>query len=563
MESRKTPNFFQKFWKEKKSFNEDNDPLEICMERCSSNQARIQEFERAKSAALLQQAERLCASQKAHTSAVLKRLGLQRDTPLSRQPSAPPRGHPEFSLKQGRIRSDSHGWPLNMDNCSATSRNNQTWDQDTIFDETLHDADELYATDRGPSPDASLNSVDSLSFVDTHTPDELRAISLLRSPILSPITPTPPQTKARRKSYIPVQTSGAGTMADGCTAKSAKTKIEEFMERLGQCHPSPQPPAAPKRTAMAPHPPTKPAPPCRSRLKPLANPEMTTMVSNPPTSAASTHKIQSRQPPAAPIKVAMVPRPPKRPAPTNRRGPKRETQLKKEDLKPLRNPSESLSLCFKQIDSEDWEKKVDGLKTVRALARHHPEILQTKLHELCIIISEEVKNLRSNVACAAIDTIAELHVDLGKTMDPEAERTGSALLLKLAQTTSIFIHQQTNHALDVLVEGCSPGRVISALLNTGLSHPSAAVRGSTAEHLHQLADIMGEDRILTAGRIFTERFIIAVSKMALDAAPEARQHGQKMLEGLAHQKDFIALWDKFVPKKDQRPLAKILKKMRE
>ncbi|XP_026203479.1 uncharacterized protein LOC113153835 [Anabas testudineus] len=444
--------------------------MEICMERCSSNQARIQELERAKSAALLQQAERLCASQKAHTSAVLKRLGLQQDTPLSRQPSAPPRGHPESSLKQGRIRSDSHGWPLNMDNCSATSRNNQTWDQDTISVETLHHADELYAADRGPSPDASLNSGDSLSFVDTHTPDELRAIPLLRSPILSPITPTPPQTKARRRSYLPVQTSGAGTMADGCTGKLAKAKIEEFMERLGQCHPAPHPPAAPKKPAMAPHPPTNPAPACRSRLPPAA-PKKTTMVANLPTSAASTLKIQSCQPPAAPKKVAMVPRPSKRPAPTNRRAPKHETQLKKEDLKPLRNPSESLSLCFKKIDSEDWEKKVDGLKTVRALARHHPEILQTKLHELCIVISEEVKNLRSNVACAAIDTIAELHVDLGKTMDPEAERTGSALLLKLAQTTSIFIHQQTNHALDVLVNGCSPGRVIKCSTQHRIESP--------------------------------------------------------------------------------------------
>ncbi len=77
-------------------------------------------------------------------------------------------------------------------------------------------------------------------------------------------------------------------------------------------------------------------------------------------------------------------------------------------------------------------------------------------------------NLRSVVACAATDTIAELHVHLGKTMDPEAERTGRALLLKLAQTTNVFIHQQVNLALDALVGGCSPGRLLSALLNTGL-----------------------------------------------------------------------------------------------
>lgn len=34
------------------------------------------------------------------------------------------------------------------------------------------------------------------------------------------------------------------------------------------------------------------------------------------------------------------------------------------------------------------------------------------------------------------------------------------LLLKLAQTSSIFIHQQVNLALDASVEGCSTGGVM-------------------------------------------------------------------------------------------------------
>ena len=69
-----------------------------------------------------------------------------------------------------------------------------------------------------------------------------------------------------------------------------------------------------------------------------------------------------------------------------------------------------------------------------------------------------------------METIAALHVHLGKAMDPEAETTGRALLLKLAQTTSSFIHEQVDLALDALVENCSPGRVVSVLLNTGLRY---------------------------------------------------------------------------------------------
>jgi len=78
-----------------------------------------------------------------------------------------------------------------------------------------------------------------------------------------------------------------------------------------------------------------------------------------------------------------------------------------------------------------------------------------------------VNSLRSVVACAAMDALADLHSYLGKMMDPEVERTGGALLQKLAQTTNAFILQQVHLALDVLVKGSSPGRVMNVLLNIG------------------------------------------------------------------------------------------------
>lgn len=42
------------------------------------------------------------------------------------------------------------------------------------------------------------------------------------------------------------------------------------------------------------------------------------------------------------------------------------------------------------MSSKHREKKMEGLKTVRALARYHPELLQPKLHEICLILEEEV-----------------------------------------------------------------------------------------------------------------------------------------------------------------------------
>lgn len=54
------------------------------------------------------------------------------------------------------------------------------------------------------------------------------------------------------------------------------------------------------------------------------------------------------------------------------------------------------------------------------------------------------------------------------------------------------------------------------------SHSCNAVRASIAQHLHQLADSMEEDQIFSAPKTFRERFISAVCKASLDAAPEVR-----------------------------------------
>ncbi|XP_028422434.1 TOG array regulator of axonemal microtubules protein 1-like [Perca flavescens] len=511
------------------NFKEDSDTLKsLEKESGSSSQSRILDIERAEKAelaALVQHAERLYASQKASSDAVLERMGLsiQQDTLPSPQPPAFPTMSPKCSLPWRRLK------PIvEEDKRSLKSTASQTLlEEDPYFDKKLHlscqimtlasKIAKLRAANRSPSPDSTPSSV------DTHTPTELRAISHIRS-----FTPTLPPTAIRRQSRIPVlKRGGAGKKAaNRCKIQSAKNTFEEHGE--------------PFEMFQLDH---RPSP---------------VMVSEQPAAPSRTLAVAPK-----------VPAPPSKAAPPNRKGPCRGTKLHpkavaaQEDLQPFAKPAESLSLSFTQLTSDDWEKKLDGLKSVRALARHHPALLKTKLHEICLVVAEEVNNLRSGVACAAMATVAKLHVHLGRAMDPEANWTGRILLLKLAQTTNAFVQEQANLALDALVEGCSPGRILDVLLDTGLWHRCAAVRGSTALHLHQLADIVGEDQILTAGKTFAQRFFSAVSKMAVDAAPEVRHYGQMMLQGLAHQKEFIVMWEKIVPVKDRSPLQKILKKMRQ
>ncbi|XP_028454136.1 TOG array regulator of axonemal microtubules protein 1-like [Perca flavescens] len=509
------------------NYNEVSNPSESHRRnRGSSSQSRILDIERAQRAeffAVIQRAERLYSSRKSLLDAVLKRMGfpIQQDTLLSPQPPASPTRSPGSSLRGRRPRPI-----LNNDKRVRTSRANQALvEEEPFYEKKLRLGRKMAggtAANRSPSRDSSFRSV------NMHTPTELRAIShtSLFTPTPFPPPPPPPPRATRRPSRLPViamKFGGAGKeVANGCKLQSSQTTLERLTETLEKFmlrhRPSPELPTAPSRTPMV---------------------------------------------------APKVPAPPSEDAPPNRKGPRRGTKCNpkavagQEDLQPLVNPAKSLSLCFTQLTSDNWQEKLHGLKSVRVLARHHPEYLQTKLHEVCLVLTEAVNNPRSAVTGAAMGTVAELHAHLGRAMDTEAEWTGRVLLLKLAQTTNSFIHQQANLALDALVEGCSPGRIINVLLNIGLSHRCAAVRGSTAEHLHQLADIVGEDQLLTAGKIFTERFLVAVSKMAVDPAPEVRHYGQKMLKGLAHQKEFTVQWDRIIPVKDRHHLEKILKKMRQ
>lgn len=68
-----------------------------------------------------------------------------------------------------------------------------------------------------------------------------------------------------------------------------------------------------------------------------------------------------------------------------------------------------------------------------------------------------------------METLVYLYSYLQKDMDTQVDRSSQALLVKIAQSSAnAFIQEQANVALEALVLSCSPGRVLNALLNTGL-----------------------------------------------------------------------------------------------
>ncbi|KAL7833942.1 hypothetical protein AOLI_G00289020 [Acnodon oligacanthus] len=228
---------------------------------------------------------------------------------------------------------------------------------------------------------------------------------------------------------------------------------------------------------------------------------------------------------------------------------------------PLKNPELALRQTFKLLQEEEWEKKIEGLKLVSALAEHHAEVLLPELHDICLTVIQEVKNLRSMVSRAAMTTLAHLYAHLQRKMDQEVEITACVLLHKAGESSQ-FIREDVEAALSMMVQNCSPGRVLHALLTGGLSHRNAAVRRCTAQHLEKLACLLGASRLLNGKKDFTCRFLTAVSKLALDSAQEVRLHARNALRFLGSHEGCLQMVEKFVAPRDKTSIKDIVTKSR-
>ncbi|XP_062870291.1 TOG array regulator of axonemal microtubules protein 1-like [Trichomycterus rosablanca] len=354
--------------------------------------------------------------------------------------------------------------------------------------------------------------------VDMCTPSELRALSHLFTPV-PPSTPAVTKTRFRR-SLIP-------RLPVLCLPTKGEPRVNDpQVDSVTRTEPAP----FPKRN----DPPLKPT---VSQRRPVAQ------------NAAVVHQKKRQEPQVKAREVAAE----------NRRTKKENLVLSGE--KPLDRPEAALDQAFQLLELEDWNRKVDGLKVVRALAEHHAGILLPRLHDVCLAVVKEVANLRSMVARAAMTTVAHLFAHLQRAMDHETEAATEVLLHKAGESSQ-FIKDDVDAALTAMVHCCSPTRVMNALLDGGLSHRNAAVRRCAAMHLDELAQVVGASRLLSAKTPLSEHFLSGVCRLALDSSQEVRFHARSTLRLLGPHKDLMKMVDKFIPTKDKAAIKDIITKAR-
>nr|XP_040054780.1 TOG array regulator of axonemal microtubules protein 1 isoform X2 [Gasterosteus aculeatus aculeatus] len=217
--------------------------------------------------------------------------------------------------------------------------------------------------------------------------------------------------------------------------------------------------------------------------------------------------------------------------------------------RPFSKPDLALTQSFNLLGSEDWEKKIEGLTFLRSLANFHSDTLQGSLHDVCLCVIQEVKNLRSSVSRVAVCTLGDLYTHLEKAMDQELDGTVKALLQKAGECNT-FIRQDVDAALGCMVQHCTPTRGINALLSGGLGHLNAVVRKCAAQHLVNLVEKVGVTRLLSGGKDLTDRILPAVARLTQDSSQEARYFGRRMLLSLSSHPDFDKILEKYIAPKD-------------
>lgn len=107
--------------------------------------------------------------------------------------------------------------------------------------------------------------------------------------------------------------------------------------------------------------------------------------------------------------------------------------------------------CLQQLDSSNWDQIMLGLQSFVCLMRNNPEQIEPQLHQYCLALSKNIKNLRSQVSRASCQAAGEFFESHSKLLEQEADDLALALLNRTADTNK-FLRSDATKALKIMCE---------------------------------------------------------------------------------------------------------------
>ncbi|XP_013781470.2 TOG array regulator of axonemal microtubules protein 2-like isoform X2 [Limulus polyphemus] len=221
------------------------------------------------------------------------------------------------------------------------------------------------------------------------------------------------------------------------------------------------------------------------------------------------------------------------------------------------NPCDSLTNALKTITSEDWLQKVNAMNEFNRLAAYQPQLLQAELHSVVLVLLSEIRNLRSSVSRAAINTFGILFQKCPRHMEADLDLITKTLLHKSGENAG-FIREDIGKTLKHLVDGVSLQKAALAIVDGGASHRNAAVRGTTAEFLSMTVEKLGPSRCMTGCKDVAEKVISATAQFVMDRSPLARFYGRTIFSMLMEHPDFDRILQKNLSTSTIRHIRNVL-----
>ena len=225
-------------------------------------------------------------------------------------------------------------------------------------------------------------------------------------------------------------------------------------------------------------------------------------------------------------------------------------------------PDEALEKVLEQLNNnDDWEKNLDGLTGTLRLVHHHPEAIIVEYKQVMQAVLKQVKNLRSQVARAAVHLVGDMFATLKRNMESDLEKIALPLVMKTGETNR-FLREDCNQALDKMVENVNPSKSILVITAEPLNSKNAVIRTTVSRLLAYITEKIGPNKALTASKDITERLLPAVAKLAQDGSLEARIYAKMTLKTLMDHDDFERILKKNVTANTLRNLEKVLDSVR-
>ena len=230
-------------------------------------------------------------------------------------------------------------------------------------------------------------------------------------------------------------------------------------------------------------------------------------------------------------------------------------------ITPWAKPDEAIEKVLEQLEDDEWEKNMDGLSGLLRITHHHPETIMVEYKQVTQSLLKQVKNLRSQVARAAVHVVGGMFEQLKRSMESDIEKIALPLILKTGETNR-FLREDCNCALDKMVENVNSSRAIAVITAEPLNNKNPVIRTTVSRLLAYITEKIGPNKALGGSKDITERLLPAVAKLAQDGSLEARIYAKMTLKILMEHDDFERILKKNVTANTMRNLEKVLDSVR-